>query len=140
MVEQVKKLLDKRLKSVGELEKLRQDIQNSKDTSLTTISVCGGTGCRAAGAEAVVEAFAEEIDRLELQAKVEFKETGCHGFCERGPLVVIGPDKIFYQRVQPEDIPEIVSETVLQGNIVKRLLYVDPTTNEEVNYEPDVKF
>ena len=80
------------------------------------------------------------IDRLELQAKIEFKETGCHGFCERGPVVVIGPKKIFYQRVQPEDVPEIVAETVMQGKVVKRLLYTDPTTEEEITYEPDVPF
>ncbi|MGD9142890.1 MAG: NADH-ubiquinone oxidoreductase-F iron-sulfur binding region domain-containing protein [Dehalococcoidia bacterium] len=140
MVEEVRNLLDKRLKTVEELEKLRQAILDDKDTSRTLISVCGGTGCRASGSEAVVDAFAEEIERLELQAKIEFKETGCHGFCERGPLVVIGPQKIFYQRVQPEDVPEIVAETVLQGKVVKRLLYTDPATNEEITSEPDVPF
>jgi NADH:ubiquinone oxidoreductase subunit F (NADH-binding)/(2Fe-2S) ferredoxin/Pyruvate/2-oxoacid:ferredoxin oxidoreductase delta subunit len=140
MVEQVKKLLDKRLKTTEELEQLREKILKDKDTSRVLISVCGGTGCRASGAEAVVEAFGEEIDRLELQAKIEFKETGCHGFCERGPVVVIGPKKIFYQKVQPEDVPEIVAETVLQGKVVKRLLYTDPATNEEITYEPDVPF
>jgi NADH:ubiquinone oxidoreductase subunit F (NADH-binding)/(2Fe-2S) ferredoxin/NAD-dependent dihydropyrimidine dehydrogenase PreA subunit len=140
MVEQVKKLLDKRLKNTEELEKLRQTILDKKDESRTMVSVCGGTGCRASGAEAVVEAFAEEIERRELQVKVEFKETGCHGFCERGPVVVIGPRKIFYQRVQPEDVPEIIAETVIQGKVIKRLLYVDPTTNEEITYEPDVPF
>ena len=140
MVEQVKKLLDKRLQNAEELEQLRRKIVDSNDTSRTLISVCGGTGCRASGAEAVVDAFGEEIDRLELQAKIEFKETGCHGFCERGPVVVIGPKKIFYQRVQPEDVPEIVAETVMQGKVVKRLLYTDPTTEEEITYEPDVPF
>jgi NADH-quinone oxidoreductase subunit F len=140
MVEQVRKLLDKRLKSIEELEQLRQDALKSKNTGLTTISVCGGTGCRAAGAEAVVETFAEEIERLEIQAKIEFKETGCHGFCERGPLVVIGPRKIFYQHVKPEDVPEIISETVLQDKIIERLLYVDPASEEKVVYEEDVNF
>ena len=140
MVEEVRKLLDKRLRSIKDLEKLRQSILDSKDTGRMTISVCGGTGCRAAGAEAVVDAFAEEIERRELQVKVNFKETGCHGFCERGPIVVIGPDKIFYQRVQPDDVPEIVTETVLKGDIIKRLLYIDPATNKEVAYESDVTF
>ena len=96
MVEEARKVLDKKLKSVQELEQLRQAIiDNRNDTSRITISVCGGTGCRASGAEAVVDAFEEEIEKQELQVKVEFKETGCHGFCERGPLVVIGPEKIF---------------------------------------------
>jgi len=140
MVEQVRKLLDKKLKNTGELEKLRQAVLDKRDTSRITVSVCGGTGCRASGAEAVVEAFAEEIEKRELQVKIDFKETGCHGFCERGPIVVIGPKKIFYQHVQPEDVQEIINETVLQGKVVKRLLYIDPATSEEITYESDVPF
>jgi len=140
MVEQVRKLLEKRLASAAELESWRQSILGKRDPSRTCISVCGGTGCRAAGAEAVVDALIDEIERRELQVTVELKETGCPGFCERGPLVVIRPKKAFYQRVKPEDVPEIISETVLQGNIVERLLYVDPLTNEKITYEPDVPF
>jgi len=140
MVEQVRKLLEKRVGSAAELESLRQSILDKKDPSRTCISVCGGTGCRASGAEAVVDAFLDEIERRELQISVELKETGCHGFCERGPVVVIRPKKIFYQRVKPEDIPEIISETVLKGNIIERLLYVDPVTGERITYEPDVPF
>jgi NADH:ubiquinone oxidoreductase subunit F (NADH-binding)/(2Fe-2S) ferredoxin/NAD-dependent dihydropyrimidine dehydrogenase PreA subunit len=140
MVEQVKKLLDKRLKGVQELEQLRQKMTSDKDSSRVTVSVCGGTGCRAMGAVEVVDAFAEEIEKKELQVKVEFKETGCHGFCERGPVVVVGPDKIFYQHVKPEDVPEIIDETVLKGNVVRRLLYTDPVTSREITHEADVPF
>jgi len=140
MVEQVRKLLEKRVGSAAELENLRHSILGKRDLSRTCISVCGGTGCRASGAEAVVDAFLDEIERRELQINVELKETGCHGFCERGPLVVIRPKRIFYQRVKPEDIPEIISETVLSGNIIERLLYVDPVTSEKIVYEPDVPF
>jgi len=71
---------------------------------------------------------------------VELKETGCPGFCEQGPLLVIRPKGIFYRHVKPEDVPEIISETVLKGNIIERLLYVDPATNEKIIYEPDVPF
>jgi NADH-quinone oxidoreductase subunit F len=140
MVEQVRRLLEKRVGSAAELEKLRQSIIEKRDPSRTCISVCGGTGCRASGAEAVVEAFLDEIERRELQVQVEMKETGCHGFCERGPVVVIRPKRIFYQRVRPEDIPEIIDKTVLKGNIIERLLYVDPATKEKIIYEPDVPF
>jgi len=140
MVEQVRKLLEKRVESPAELENLRQSIAGKRDTSRTCISVCGGTACRAAGAEAVVDAFVDEIERRELQVQVEMKETGCPGFCERGPLVVIRPSKIFYQQVKPEDVPEIIAETVLGGRVVDRLLYVDPSTQEKVTYEPDVPF
>jgi NADH:ubiquinone oxidoreductase subunit F (NADH-binding)/(2Fe-2S) ferredoxin/NAD-dependent dihydropyrimidine dehydrogenase PreA subunit len=140
MAEQVRKLLEKRLGSVAELEKLRRSIISKRDPSRTCISVCGGTGCLASGAGAVVDAFIDEIEKQELQVNVELKETGCHGFCEQGPVVVIRPKRIFYRRVKPEDIPEIISETILKGKIIERLLYVDPVTNEKTVYEPDVPF
>ena len=140
MVEQVRKLLEKRVESAAELESLRQSILGKRDTSRICISVCGGTACRASGAEAVVEAFLDEIERRELQVQVEMKETGCHGFCEKGPLVVIEPKKIFYQQVKPEDIPEIIAETVLGGKVIERLLYVDPVTSQKITCEPDVPF
>jgi NADH-quinone oxidoreductase subunit F len=140
MVEQVRKLLEKKLESTAELERLRQEILNKRDPNQICISVCGGTGCRASGAEAIVDALVDELERQELQINVQLKETGCHGFCERGPLVVIRPKNIFYQRVKPEDVPEIISETVLNGNIVERLLYVDSETNEKIIREPDVPF
>jgi len=140
MVEQVRKLLEKRVESAAELDNLRQSILGKRDTSRTCISVCGGTACRASGAEAVVDAFIDEIERRELQVQVELKETGCHGFCERGPLVVIEPRKIFYQRVTPEDVGEIIGETIVAGRVVERLLYADPVTGQKVTYEPDVPF
>ena len=140
MVEQLKKSQDKRLTTVRELGQLRQSIISNRDTSRVTVSVCGGTGCRAMGAEDVVDAFSEEIEKKELPVKIEFKETGCHGFCERGPVVVIGPRKIFYQKVKPQDVPEIIDETVLKSKIIKRLLYTDPATNQEITYESDVPF
>jgi NADH:ubiquinone oxidoreductase subunit F (NADH-binding)/(2Fe-2S) ferredoxin/NAD-dependent dihydropyrimidine dehydrogenase PreA subunit len=140
MVEQVRKLLDRKLKSVEELEQFRQTILKDKDSSRITVSVCGGTGCRASGAQDVVDAFSEEIEKQELQVKIDFKETGCHGFCERGPVVVIGPRKIFYQHVKPEDVPEIISETILNGKVIPRLLYTDPATEKQITYESDVPF
>ena len=59
------------------------------------------------------------------------KETGCHGFCERGPIVVIDPEEICYLQVKPEDVPEIVSQTIKEKKIIERLLYVDPATSEK---------
>jgi NADH-quinone oxidoreductase subunit F len=140
MVEQVRKLLEKKVESPEGLENLRQSIRDKRDPQRTCITVCGGTACRASGAEAVVDAFIDEIERRELQVKLSLKETGCHGFCERGPLVVIEPKKIFYQRVTPEDVEEIIDETILAGRVVERLLYTDPVTSETVTYEPDVPF
>ena len=71
---------------------------------------------------------------------MDVRTTGCHGFCERGPVVVIHPQGIFYQHVKPEDIPEVVAETVAQGNVMDRLLYTHPQTGEKITYERDVPF
>ncbi len=103
-----------------------------------TISVCGGTGCSAQGSGDMRQAFESLIKEKGVKAKLLF--TGCHGFCENGPLVVIGPKKIFYNKVKAEDVPEIVEKTVLRGEVIERLLYVDPATNKRVVYEDDVPF
>jgi len=87
------------------------------------VSVCGGTGCLALGSRAVATAFAEVLAEKGVGATVALRTTGCHGFCERGPLVVIHPGEVFYQQVRPEDVGEIVEETVVGGRLVERLLY-----------------
>jgi len=123
-----------------DLENLRAELNSKATSQISCISVCGGTGCHAAGSEELKDTFINEITKQQLQDKVQVKETGCHGFCERGPIVVIRPEKIFYQRVTPEDVPEIISETIVKGNIIERLLYTDPITNEKIVYEHDVPF
>lgn len=130
----------RRIQNVSDLESLRKRIVEAASSQIPCVTVCGGTGCRAAGSEELRDAFMEEIARRELHVNVQLKETGCHGFCERGPIVVIRPQRIFYQRVRPEDVPEIISETMLKGNIIERLLYMDPITNEKIVHEPDVPF
>ncbi len=129
-----------RLVSLEELEVLRKSIAERIDPNKPRITICGGTGCHAYGCDKVAAAFEQEIKRQSLEAKVDMKITGCHGFCERGPLVVVKPENIFYQRVGVEDVPEIISETILKGNIVDRLLYTDPLTGEKITYEPEVPF
>lgn len=122
------------------LEKIKIEIQNSRRTEKTYITVCGGTGCHAYGCMRVAEAFKEEIQRQNLTDKAEVRITGCHGFCERGPIVVIKPDGIFYQRIQLKDIKEVISETLINKKTVDRLLYVDPMTEKRILLEEDVPF
>jgi NADH:ubiquinone oxidoreductase subunit F (NADH-binding)/(2Fe-2S) ferredoxin len=129
-----------KIKSPLELEQLRRSIQNKKKKEKTFISICAGTGCRASGAESVINAFKEEIKFLGLQNKVGVKVTGCHGFCEKGPIIVIHPREIFYHNVEKEDVMEIVSETIIGGKIIDRLLYVDLTTGKKITKESDVPF
>ncbi|CAB5083126.1 NADH-ubiquinone oxidoreductase chain F (EC [Olavius algarvensis associated proteobacterium Delta 3] len=129
-----------RLNSPEELEKVRQEILSRRDPNTPRISICAGAGCIAFGASDVIAAFKAEIKKQGLQADVDTKGTGCPGFCERGPVVVIFPEEICYLQVRPEDVPEIVSQTIKERKIVDRLLYVDPTTGEKATYESDIPF
>ncbi|MDD4985553.1 MAG: NADH-ubiquinone oxidoreductase-F iron-sulfur binding region domain-containing protein [Dehalococcoidales bacterium] len=130
----------KRLSSPAELEKVRKSIVGKRDAKKPCITVCSGTGCHAFGCEKVSTAFRKEIKRLGLEEKVDLRTTGCHGFCERGPLVVVRPRDIFYQRVSADDAAEIISETVLKNNVIERLLYSDPNTGKKIVHEHEVPF
>jgi NADH-quinone oxidoreductase subunit F len=134
-----KQQTSKRLGSVEALEALRKSIIGERDPDKPCITVCGGTGCLALGAQGVIAGFKREIEKGGLEGKLALRITGCPGFCEKGPLVVIKPDNILYQQVKASDAAEIVSETV-KGNIVDRLLYVDPDTGKKITYESDVPF
>jgi len=129
-----------RLSSPDELEGIRKSIIKHRDPNKPCVTICGGTGCHAYGCERVATAFKQEVEKQGLETKVDVRATGCHGFCERGPLVVIRPESIFYQRVSVEDVLEIISETVLKGNIIDRLLYTDPNTGKKIIYEHEVPF
>ncbi len=129
-----------KLKSLGELEALRKSIIEKRDPNKPCITICNGTGCQALGSKNVTTAFHEEVERQNLAAKVDIRSIGCPGFCERGTLVVTKPQDIFYQRVRPRDVPEILAETIGKGNVVNRLLYTDRKTGEKVTYENEVPF
>jgi NADH-quinone oxidoreductase subunit F len=88
----------------------------------------------------VVEKFRQEIMDHHLGEKIEVRASGCHGFCERGPLVVIRPQMFCYTNVEPADVSQILSDTVLQGKVIDRLLYQDPITKEKIVHEQDIPF
>ena len=97
------------------------------------VLVCGGTGCTSSGSQKIKEVqleFAKQLEQKGLSDEVMIVETGCHGLCALGPIMIVYPDATFYSMVQPGDIPEIVSEHLLKGRVVTRLLYqetVSPT-------------
>src|SRR4030042_1155359 len=132
--------LEGRLKSGKELADLREDILKQRDPNKACVTICGGTGCRAWGGEEVRQAFIQEISKQGLAGQADVMRTGCHGFCERGPVVVILPQEIFYQQVAIEDVPEVVSETLVGGRVIQRLLYVNPVTGRPVVYDHEVPF
>jgi NADH:ubiquinone oxidoreductase subunit F (NADH-binding)/(2Fe-2S) ferredoxin/Pyruvate/2-oxoacid:ferredoxin oxidoreductase delta subunit len=133
-----------RINSPAELESFRKDIVSKRDPDKPCIAICTGTGCLALGAAKVVVALREEIKKQGMESKVEVKvdlrETGCPGFCERGPVIVIYPEEICYLQAQPADAKEIISETILGKKVIDRLLYVDPATGEKSVRESDIPF
>jgi NADH-quinone oxidoreductase subunit F len=130
----------KKLRTPKELDMLRSLLLKQRDPNKPSVRICLGTGCRARGSIDVSKAFTDEIKKHNLDIQIECKQTGCHGFCERGPVVVIGPKNIFYQKVKPQDVAEIVSQTLVNGEVVNRLLFVDPVTGQRARYEHEVPF
>lgn len=130
----------KKVKTTQELKSLQEEIKNSRDPEKPCITICAGTGCLTYGSQKLVDNFRAEIEKQNLKGKVEVRASGCHGFCERGPLVVINPQNIFYQRVGLDDAEEIIKETILNGQIIDRLLYIDPVTQEKILHENEIPF
>ena len=127
------------LRSAPELEELRKGIVSRRDPNGLCFTVCSGTACLAVGSQKTYATFEAELERQRLKDRVDLKATGCPGFCERGPIVVVYPQGVCYLRVQPEDVTEIVSRSI-EGQIVDRLLYVDPVTGEKIAHELDIPF
>ncbi len=130
----------KKIKSPAELEKLRETLVSQNNTDKPWVTICCGTGCSASGALDVVSSFEKAIKEKNLDIDITTKVTGCHGFCEQGPLVVINPGNIFYCKVKYEDVEEIIKETLLEKKLIDRLLYVDPLSQEKVKTEDEVTF
>ncbi len=128
-----------RINSSAELEQVRAAILSARDPNKPCISICAGAGCVASGASEVIAAFKEELVKQNMDADIDTKGTGCPGFCERGPILVIYPDEICYVQVQPEDVPEIVS-SLIEKRVVERLLFTDAVTNEKAVHEYDIPF
>ncbi len=129
-----------RVKNFEQLHQWHQSLLDLQDPQQTTIYLCDGPGCSAYGSGEVYEALLREIEARKLGRQVAIKKTGCHGFCERAPLLVVAPQEIFYQQITPEDVPEIVSETVEKKNIIGRLLYKDPVSGKPYIYSHEVPF
>ncbi|MGQ9611026.1 MAG: NADH-quinone oxidoreductase subunit NuoF [bacterium] len=128
-----------KLKTPKDLEALRKSLLEAYDPNKIRIRICM-TGCRAYGAEEVRDAVKSEIEKHNLQDKVDIIETGCHGFCARAPVMVIDPQGIFYQQMTVEDVPEIITETVIKGNVIDRLVFEQPDTGEKIPLAKDVPF
>ena len=104
------------------------------------VLVCGGTGCTSSGSPAIINRLHEEIKKNGLEDEVEVVRTGCFGLCALGPIMIVYPEGCFYSAVKEEDIPEIVSEHLLKGRIVERLLYQETVTENGIKPLNDTNF
>jgi NADH-quinone oxidoreductase subunit F len=131
-----------RIESKDQFEALRAQALEINANRKQQVLVCCGTGCLASGSKEVAEAFASEIAKRSIDASVDLfvKPTGCHGFCERGPLVVLNPQGILYTKVKPGRVEEIVDKTLVGGEVIPGLLYKDPVSGERVEKYEEVPF
>lgn len=132
--------LKERLRSAADLERFRASAAAARYPGTASVSLCMGPGCLAVGGQEVLEALKLEVAKAGLDESLIVRGTGCHGFCERGPVVVVKPQGVFYQKVTPRDAADIVSETLGKGRLVERLLYKDPATGEAARTEGEVPF
>lgn len=134
-----------RIDSPEALEEVRQGILNRRGqianlSPQTCIAICSAPNCHAIGKRSLAKAFEEEISKRCLQSQVQLKKTGCLGFCEKGPIVIIDPGQICYVEVQPEDAADIVSQTVMEKKLVDRLLFSDPDTGRKSVHQHEIPF
>jgi len=135
------------------LEKIRDEYKSASGAVSKRIIVCAGTGCIANGSLAVYDALKEaveksgaslfvelELDQHDCKDKVHLSNSGCQGFCAQGPLVNILPDETMYVKVKPEDALEIIQKTVLNNEVIDRLLYVNPANGEQSRGQLDIPF
>ncbi|MCR5726659.1 MAG: NADH-quinone oxidoreductase subunit NuoF [Lachnospiraceae bacterium] len=104
------------------------------------VLVCGGTGCTSSGSQKIMETLRTEIEKAGLDKEVSVVQTGCHGLCALGPIMIVYPEAVFYSMVKDEDIPEIVAEHLVKGRVVKRLVYEETVTEEGIKSLAETDF
>jgi NADH:ubiquinone oxidoreductase subunit F (NADH-binding)/(2Fe-2S) ferredoxin/Pyruvate/2-oxoacid:ferredoxin oxidoreductase delta subunit len=104
------------------------------------VAICRGTGCTSSASTEVQQALQEELDEQGLSGQVEVRRTGCFGFCEQGPIMVVYPDQTFYTQVKPRDVKKIVAEHIIGGKPVEKILYHDPASEDIIEKWYDIGF
>ena len=104
------------------------------------ILICGGTGCKASQSDKIKAALNREIKKNNLKDKVKVVMTGCFGFCAQGPIINIMPEDTFYTKVKEEDVEEIIQTDIIEGEIVERLLYTEPKSNNKITTKEEIPF
>ncbi len=133
-------IASKRLNCAADLERIREQLLSLRVASAKSVHICTGPGCAAKGSPRLYELFCEAVKEAGVDVEVQAKAVGCHGLCECGPIVLIQPSDIFYQRVEEPDVAEIFRETVLGDRVIERLLYENPTTGEKAKSADEIPF
>lgn len=131
-----------RLKTANDLVKLRKKLLGDQEKQSKQAMVCCGPGCLANGSQKIIDKFKSELRGRKIKnfSVDALKETGCHGFCDQGPLVVIEPEGIFYTKVKPKDVGRILDETIAKNIVVEELLYTDPNSGSKIERYHDIDF
>ena len=129
-----------RIADLKELSSLSDQLAAERNDDAVLVTVCGGPGCQATRCHDVAAEVKKELEGNGLNGKTRLRVTGCHGFCEQGPIVVIDPMNAFYPKVKPSDVKEIIDQTIREGKVVDRLLYQDPVTGKSIRTEADIPF
>lgn len=116
------------------------DAKFSGTNGKRSIVICGGTGCLSSNSEQILETFQKLISEKGLEDKVTVNKVGCFGFCSQGPFVKIFPEDTLYRTVHVDDVEEIIEKDIINNEIVERLLYVDPVTNEKIQKQDEINF
>ena len=131
-----------RIESSEQFAALQAEARARDESQTRKILVCCGTGSLATGAKEVAEAFARELEerKLDVEVGLGVKSTGCHGFCERGPLVAFLPEGLLYTKVKAKRVPEIIDKTVIGKELIPGLLYKNPVDNERIPAYEEIPF
>lgn len=140
-ITELKTLRDK-YKPLVDIRKLSEDIKvcNKNADLKRDILICGGTGCKSSRSDEILENLKAKVEKAGLSDKIYISITGCFGFCEKGPIVKVAPDNVFYVHVSPEDAEEIVQKHLVKGEVVEKLLYIEPTIKEKVQKQNEMSF
>ena len=129
--------------AIIDINKEKENIKAAIKAQGLRVLVCSGTGCIANGAKNVIKKFEElgaDVSNLTNHDKMTVIPTGCHGFCEKGVLVVIPDLDVTYTNVKESDVEEIIESHIKNGKPVERLLYVDPKTKKHVFKNEEIDF
>ena len=128
------------MNSISDLEALRERFCDERKNFKASIIMCGGTGCQASRSQVLFETVKKGLAEKGLEKSVRVRATGCHGFCEQGPILVVEPGNTFYCRVEPDDAREIIDRTVCNDEVIDRLLYRDPVSGKTILTESEIPF